>query len=155
MECYIMVQKVSSFKTFASVCIGPEGQLNLLVMPVRWYCVTKHEDNQFQIANKDKVYVSIFVVGMRTIAFCVKLCVGNRNPQQTWIFNSPSEWWNNSKKWATRNVGHVSIRITVRSWYIAVIFLQITHERHPIARPWGRGMGYRSWMQGLIKIVRL
>ena len=155
MECCIMVQKVSRFKTLASVCIGPEGQLNLLVMLVRWCCVTKHEDNQFQIANKDKVYVSIFVVDMRTIAFCVKLCVGNRNPQQAWIFNSPSGWWNNSKKWATRNVGHAFIRITVRSWYIAVIFLRITHERHPIARPWGRGMGCRSWMQGLIEIVRL
>ena len=30
---------------------------------------------------------------------------------------------------------------TVHSRYVAVIFFQISHERHPIARPLGRGMG--------------
>ena len=44
---------------------------------------------------------------------------------------------------------------TVRSRYIAVIFLRIFHERLPIARPWGRVMGCRSWVQGLIEVVRL
>ena len=33
---------------------------------------------------------------------------------------------------------------TVRSRYIAVIFHCITHERHSIARPQGRGMGVVS-----------
>ena len=44
---------------------------------------------------------------------------------------------------------------TVRSRYIAVIFLWRSHERHLLARPWGRDMGCRSWMQRLAEFVSL
>ena len=36
---------------------------------------------------------------------------------------------------------------TVHFRYMTVIFLRITHERHPIARPQGRAMGCRSWVK--------
>ena len=42
---------------------------------------------------------------------------------------------------------------TVRSRYMAVIFLWIFHERHPIANPWGRDMGCQLWMQNLFEDV--
>ena len=36
------------------------------------------------------------------------------------------------------------------SIYPGHFILRITHVRHPITRPWGRGMGCQSWVQGLI-----
>ena len=47
---------------------------------------------------------------------------------------------------------HLSIEIdgrhkyTVRCRYNAVNFLQNPHNRHPIARPWGWGMGCLLWL---------
>ena len=35
---------------------------------------------------------------------------------------------------------------------ILVIFLFITHVRHPIARPWGQGRGCRLWVEIWLKI---
>ena len=43
-------------------------------------------------------------------------------------------------------------RYTEHSRYIVVIFLRRCHEWHPIAHPWERGMGCRSWMQNLPEI---
>ena len=42
---------------------------------------------------------------------------------------------------------------TVRCRYNAVNCLTNIHERHPIARPLGRGMGYLLWIQHLIDIL--
>ena len=44
---------------------------------------------------------------------------------------------------------------TVRSWCIMVIFLRITHERHLIARPKGRGIGWRSGGANLTEVLSL
>ena len=44
------------------------------------------------------------------------------------------------------------LQYAVRSRYITAIFLQISHERHPIARPSGWAMGCPSWVQGLIEV---
>ena len=48
-----------------------------------------------------------------------------------------------------------TVQYTVRSRYIAVILLWRFHERHPIARPWGRDIGCCSWMQNLAEVVSL
>ena len=37
--------------------------------------------------------------------------------------------------------------------YIVVIFLWITHKRHPIPRPHGRGLGCRLWVTGLTTVL--
>ena len=54
---------------------------------------------------------------------------------------------------------HVTVPIyycnTMRSRYITVILVRITHERYPISCPWGQGMGCPSWMWGLIEVWRL
>ena len=42
---------------------------------------------------------------------------------------------------------------TVQCRYNAVNFLRNIHKRHPIARPWGRGMGCRLWVNHLIDIL--
>ena len=47
----------------------------------------------------------------------------------------------------------ISTRNTVRCRYNAVNFLQNNHNRHPIARPWGRDMGCLLWVQALIYIL--
>ena len=44
---------------------------------------------------------------------------------------------------------------TVRSRCIVVIFLRITHDKNPIARPSGQGMQCRSWVQVLIEVLLL
>ena len=44
---------------------------------------------------------------------------------------------------------------TARSRYIVVIIRWRSHERHTIARPWGRGMGCHSWMQSLAELLPL
>ena len=44
---------------------------------------------------------------------------------------------------------------TVRCRYNAVNFLQNSHNRHPIPRPWGRGMGCLLWVWSLIYILLL
>ena len=44
---------------------------------------------------------------------------------------------------------------SVRARYIAVIFLRITHEKHPIARPLGRGMGCDLQVQSLTEVLPL
>ena len=49
----------------------------------------------------------------------------------------------------------LSLYRTVHSRYIPVIFLWRSHERHPIARPWGRGMGCRSWVRSLAEVLPL
>ena len=36
-----------------------------------------------------------------------------------------------------------------------VNILQITHNRHPIARPWGRAMGCLLWVQSLFYVLPL
>ena len=36
--------------------------------------------------------------------------------------------------------------VTVQCLYKAVNFLPNLHKRHPIARPWGRGMGWVSFV---------
>ena len=40
---------------------------------------------------------------------------------------------------------------TVRCRYNVVKFLPKPHKRHPISRPWGRGMGCLLWVQPLIR----
>ena len=42
-----------------------------------------------------------------------------------------------------------------RLWcqYNTVSFLPNPHNRHPIAHPWGRGMGFPLWVQSLIDIL--
>ena len=45
--------------------------------------------------------------------------------------------------------------IIVHSQYITVIFHRITLERHPIARPQGRGIGCPSWVQIWPKVLSL
>ena len=42
---------------------------------------------------------------------------------------------------------YIGLRYTVRSRYIAVTFLCITHERRSMACPSGRCVGCRSWVQ--------
>ena len=42
---------------------------------------------------------------------------------------------------------------TIRCRYNAVSFPQITHNRHPIARPWGRGTGWLLWVQAVINVL--
>ena len=42
---------------------------------------------------------------------------------------------------------------TVQCRYITVSFLQNTHKRHPIARPWGRNMVCILWVQALINLM--
>ena len=44
---------------------------------------------------------------------------------------------------------------TVWCRYDAVNFLQNSHNRHPIARPWGRGMGCLLWVWSLIYVLLL
>ena len=44
---------------------------------------------------------------------------------------------------------------TVQCRYSAANFLQIPYNRHPIAHPWGRGMGCVMWVQNLIKLLLL
>ena len=46
-----------------------------------------------------------------------------------------------------------NVASTVRCRYNAVNFLQNTHNRHPIARPWGRDMGCLLWIQTLITVL--
>ena len=46
-------------------------------------------------------------------------------------------------------------RYTVRCHYNAVNLLQNSHNRHPIARPWGRGMGCLLWIWSLICVMLL
>ena len=36
---------------------------------------------------------------------------------------------------------------------MAVIFVWRSHEKHPIARPWGRDIGCSSWMQGVAEVL--
>ena len=43
----------------------------------------------------------------------------------------------------------------VRCRYNAVHFLQNSHNRHPIARPWGPGKGYLLWVWNLINVLLL
>ena len=45
--------------------------------------------------------------------------------------------------------------ITVRCCYNAVSFLQFPHNKHPISRPLGRGMGCMLWVSGLIHALLL
>ena len=49
----------------------------------------------------------------------------------------------------------VSIVNTVWCCYNAVNFLKNSHNRHPIARPWGRGMGCLLWAWSLIFVPLL
>ena len=42
-------------------------------------------------------------------------------------------------------------KTTVRCRYNAVNFQQNSHNRHPITRPWGRGMGCLLWVESLVK----
>ena len=42
---------------------------------------------------------------------------------------------------------------TVRCRYNAVYFLQNPHNRHPIARPWGRAMRYLLWIQTVTYVL--
>ena len=49
----------------------------------------------------------------------------------------------------------VGIHIQLRCRYNAVNFLQNYHNRHPIARPWGRGMGGLLWVWNLIYFLLL
>ena len=49
--------------------------------------------------------------------------------------------------------GHKYRRLsTVRCRYNAIIFLPAPHQRHPIARPLGQGMGWFLWFQYLVYI---
>ena len=48
---------------------------------------------------------------------------------------------------------HPKIVYTVQCRHNAVNFLQHIHERHPIARPSGRGMGCFLWVRPLIDIL--
>ena len=43
--------------------------------------------------------------------------------------------------------------ITARCRYNTVIFFQYPHNRHPIARPSGRGMGCLLWVSSLIHVL--
>ena len=47
----------------------------------------------------------------------------------------------------------VAIRYAVHIQYLAVYFLPRTEKRHPIARPWGRGMGCLLWCHSLNKAL--
>ena len=49
----------------------------------------------------------------------------------------------------------IHVRYTVLCRHKAVIFLQITLNRHPTDRPWGRGMGCMLWVWILTYILLL
>ena len=42
---------------------------------------------------------------------------------------------------------------TVQCWYNTVSFLQNTHNRHPVTRPWGWDMGCFLWVQAFINVL--
>ena len=83
------------------------------------------------------------------ISYTVILCDVNRTPWQLYaMFYSlyPTD---------LMIIANIRSFSTVRFRYIAVIFLLITHDRNPIARLSGRGMGCRSWVQILIECLLL
>ena len=55
-------------------------------------------------------------------------------------------------KWSVRSYG---INITVQCRYNAVYYLKIPHNRHPIARPWGRDMECLLCVPALINVLPL
>ena len=71
---------------------------------------------------------------------------GNKNtlpfPFVSWHWDGSSDW--NPSSWKTS---------TVQCCYNTVNFLQIPHNRHPIAQPWGWGMGCLLWIQILIYVL--
>ena len=54
--------------------------------------------------------------------------------------------WNDLPQWE---------HYTVRCHYNAVNFLQNSHNRHPIARPWGRGMGCLLCVWSIVYVLLL
>ena len=71
---------------------------------------------------------------------------GNKNtlpfPFISWHWDGSSDW--NPSSWKTS---------TVQCCYNKVNFLQIPHNGHPIAQPWGWGMGCLLWIQILIYVL--
>ena len=47
----------------------------------------------------------------------------------------------------------ITMAYTARCRHNAVNLLTNTHNRHPIARPWGRGMGCLLWLQTLMNVI--
>ena len=76
--------------------------------------------------------------------FCPKYQWSDLENVDKWAKQSPENDWYNQNRIAWYKV---------RCHYSAFNFLQISHNRHPISRPWGRGMGSFLWVQSLTCFV--
>ena len=77
--------------------------------------------------------------------------------RQEWLgmtsFTRPVRWsgsirfsWSSRWKWKQFHM----FGNTIKSYHNIIFFHQNTHNRHPIAHTWGRGMGCLSWAQSTI-----
>ena len=74
----------------------------------------------------------------------------------TYIFQNFNGATADVLEWMSNFTAHFTGYIyTVRCCYNAVNFLLNSHNRHPIAHPWGRGMGCLLWVWSLIYILLL